>query len=121
MPCWQCARRQTDPARGPSPWRRGVLGGEQVLVCPDCSSEPDWDANLDACARCGSRRLVKALGEVSCRACGAAGEPGDLVWTAAGDAIRSGGSAGGGGPVVGAAIGAAGGAATVATAAPSRD
>jgi len=52
-----------------------VVGGEQVLLCPECSSEPGWDASLDACPRCGSRRLVKALGEVSCRACGAVTEP----------------------------------------------
>ena len=51
--------------------------------------EPGWDASLDACARCGSRKLVKALGEVSCRACGAVGEPGDLVRGAAAGAIRS--------------------------------
>ena len=101
MPCWQCARRQTDPARGPSPWRRGVLAGEQILVCPDCSSVPGWDASLDACARCGSRKLVKALGEVSCRACGAVSEPGDLVRAAAIGAARSAGPAGGSGPAVG--------------------
>ena len=53
-----------------------MVGGEQVLLCPECSSEPGWDASLDACPRCGSRRLVKALGEVSCRACGAVTEPG---------------------------------------------
>jgi hypothetical protein len=76
MPCWRCSRRQIDPVRGPSRWRRGVVGGEQVLLCPGCSSEPGWDASLDACPRCGSRRLVKALGEVSCRACGAVTEPG---------------------------------------------
>ena len=46
------------------------------MLCPECSSEPGWDASLDACPRCGSRRLVKALGEVSCRACGAVTEPG---------------------------------------------
>lgn len=103
MPCWQCARRQTDPARGPSPWRRGVVGGEQILVCPDCSIEPGWDASLDACARCGSRKLVKALGEVSCRACGAVSEPGDLVRAAAVGAVRSAGSVGGAVPAVGSA------------------
>jgi len=79
MPCWHCSRRQTDPARGPSLWRRGVLGGEQILVCPECSREVGWDAQLDSCMRCGSRRLVKALGEVLCRACGAVGEAGGAV------------------------------------------
>ena len=97
MPCLQCARRQTDPPRGPSLWRRGVLGGEQILVCPDCSSVPGWDASLDSCARCGSRKLAKALGEVSCRACGAVsepGEPGELVLGAAAGAVRSAGRVG---------------------------
>jgi hypothetical protein len=59
-----------DPASGPSDWVRGVAGGEQVLVCPDCRV-PGWDGVLDCCAACGSTRLVKRLGEVSCRGCGA--------------------------------------------------
>ena len=32
---------------------------------------PGWDGVLDRCAACGSTRLVKRLGEVSCRGCGA--------------------------------------------------
>ncbi len=103
MPCWQCARRQTDPARGPSLWRRAVFGGEQILVCPDCSNVPGWDACLDACARCGSRKLVKALGEVSCRACGALSEPGELVRAAGVGIVRSAGPSGPSGPGSGAA------------------
>jgi hypothetical protein len=59
-----------DPVSGPSDWVRGVASGEQVLVCPDCRV-PGWDDVLDRCAACGSTRLVKRLGEVSCRGCGA--------------------------------------------------
>jgi hypothetical protein len=68
--CVLCGRRQVDPVAGPSDWVRGVAAGEQVLVCPDCRT-PGWDDVLDRCAACGSTRLVKRLGEVSCRACGA--------------------------------------------------
>ena len=42
MPCLLCGARQTDPVRGASPWKRGVKGGEQVLVCPDCQTHGDW-------------------------------------------------------------------------------
>lgn len=71
MPCYRCAARQTDPDRGASPWKRGVAGGEQVLVCPACqAADPDWAAGLDACASCGSTALVKQLGVVRCRDCG---------------------------------------------------
>ena len=51
-----------------------MLGGEQVLVCPDCQVE-GWTDGLDVCATCGSTMLVKQLGAVSCRACGSVGEP----------------------------------------------
>jgi hypothetical protein len=30
----------------------------------------DWKADLDACSRCGSVRLVRRLGEAECRDCG---------------------------------------------------
>lgn len=71
MPCYCCAARQTDPVRGASPWKRGVVGGEQVLVCPDCqAADPDWTAALDACESCGSTVLVKRLGLVLCQSCG---------------------------------------------------
>ena len=76
MPCMGCGARQTDPVRGASTWKRGVAGGEQVLVCPACQSTPDWFAGLDTCAACGSVVLVKALGEVLCRSCGATGGTG---------------------------------------------
>jgi ribosomal protein L37AE/L43A len=65
-----------DPARGPSPWKRIVTSGEQVLVCPDCQRRPDWDADADRCSACGSTALAKALGNVRCRGCGAVQEAG---------------------------------------------
>lgn len=70
MPCYRCGARQTDPARGPSPWRRGVRRDRQVLVCPHCQAAHDWSGDLDRCARCGSTELQCRLGEVECRACG---------------------------------------------------
>ena len=71
MPCYRCAARQTDPVSGASPWKRGVVDGEQVLVCPDCqAADPDWTAALDTCVSCGSTALVKQLGVIRCRSCG---------------------------------------------------
>jgi hypothetical protein len=72
MGCHRCGRRQVDPDSGPSSWRRAVVAGEQVLVCPDCQTE-GWTDGLDRCRGCGSTVLVKRLGEVVCRACGATG------------------------------------------------
>lgn len=72
MPCLLCGARQTDPVRGASPWKRGVKGGEQVLVCPDCQAG-NWTAALDRCPSCGSTSLSKTLGEVVCKACSATG------------------------------------------------
>jgi len=46
-----------------------------VLICPDCQAAHDWQADLDQCAQCGSRRLVRRLGEVECRACGFVATP----------------------------------------------
>ncbi|MBI1376832.1 MAG: hypothetical protein GC157_05020 [Frankiales bacterium] len=54
---------------GPSDWRRAVVHGAQVLVCPDCQT-PGWTDGLDRCASCGSTALSKRLGVVVCRACG---------------------------------------------------
>jgi hypothetical protein len=71
MPCYRCAIRQTDPGKGPSDWKRGVVDGVQVLICPDCQQTHDWQADLDRCAECGSTMLARALGETRCRACGA--------------------------------------------------
>lgn len=70
MPCYRCGARQVDPVRGHSPWRRGVKGDEQVLVCPGCQASADWTADLDKCRQCGSVHLVRRLGEVECRDCG---------------------------------------------------
>jgi ribosomal protein L40E len=70
MPCYRCGARQVDPARGHSPWRRGVKGDEQVLVCPGCQASADWTADMDKCRQCGSVHLVRRLGEVECRDCG---------------------------------------------------
>ena len=69
MPCYHCGARQADPGKGPSPWKRGVIADEQVLVCPDCQGSHDWVADLDRCAACGSTMLVRALGETRCRQC----------------------------------------------------
>jgi hypothetical protein len=70
MACYRCGSRQVDPVRGDSPWRRGVRGDQQVLICPTCQGMHDWKADLDPCSRCGSVRLVRRLGEVECRDCG---------------------------------------------------
>ena len=69
MPCYRCGARQVDPGKGPSPWKRGVIHDEQVLVCPDCQATHDWTADLDRCESCGSTMLLRALGETRCRAC----------------------------------------------------
>ena len=71
MACYRCGARAVDPARGPSPWRRGVRAGAQVLICPECQAGRDWTADLDHCASCDSTALVRRLGEVVCRNCGA--------------------------------------------------
>jgi hypothetical protein len=71
MPCHRCGRIQTDPVKGASPWARGVIDGEQVLVCPECQrTDPDWTDRLDRCPSCGSSRLSVVLGSIVCRACG---------------------------------------------------
>ena len=73
MPCEFCGARQDDPAQGPSPWKRGVIASEQVLICPTCQQE-HGAAGLDTCPHCGSARLSKALGIVRCSACGWSGD-----------------------------------------------
>jgi hypothetical protein len=75
MPCYRCGTRQVDPDRGESPWRRGVRGDRQVLICPGCQAAVDWAADLDRCAACSSFHLVRRLGEAECRDCGAVGRP----------------------------------------------
>jgi len=74
MPCYRCGTRQVDPDRGESPWRRGVRGNHQVLICPDCQVASDWTSELDRCQVCASAHLVRRLGEVECRDCGAVGQ-----------------------------------------------
>jgi hypothetical protein len=69
MPCYRCGARPVDPVRGPSPWKRGVRDDAQVLICPDCQREPDWQAQLASCPHCGSTALVRSLGETQCRGC----------------------------------------------------
>ena len=82
MPCYRCGVRQTDPGRGQSPWKRGVRRYSQILICPGCQDTADWMAEMDRCSQCSSVHLVKRLGEVECRDCGAIvppqapGEPG---------------------------------------------
>jgi hypothetical protein len=71
MPCYRCGARQVDPVRGHSPWRRAVRDDQQVLVCPGCQTAADWAADMDKCPKCGSAHLVRRLGEVECRDCGA--------------------------------------------------
>jgi hypothetical protein len=79
MPCYRCGTRQMDPDRGESPWRRGVRGDRQVLICPGCQAAIDWSSELDRCQVCGSVHLVRRLGEVECRDCGAVGQPADAT------------------------------------------
>jgi hypothetical protein len=85
MPCQRCGARQGDPARGPSPWKRAVSAGEQVLVCPTCQQDAGWQAALDHCPECDSSRLSKTLGVLRCSACGWTGE---VATSAAGAATR---------------------------------
>jgi hypothetical protein len=84
MACYRCGIRQADPARGHSPWQRGVRGDQQVLICPTCQGIHDWKSDLDACTRCGSVRMVRRLGEVECRDCGFVLAPGAAAVTNAG-------------------------------------
>jgi hypothetical protein len=69
VPCYRCGARPVDPVRGPSAWKRGVRDDAQVLVCPDCQREPDWQSHLASCPLCGSTALVRSLGEIHCRGC----------------------------------------------------
>lgn len=73
MPCYRCGTRQVDPDRDSSPWLRGVRADRQVLICPGCQSGGEWVTDLDRCSVCASLRLVRRLGEVECRECGAVG------------------------------------------------
>jgi hypothetical protein len=93
MPCYRCGTRQVDPAKGESPWARGVRGDGQVLVCPSCQDAVDWRADLDHCPVCSSVHLVRRLGEAECRDCGwvapaAPGQPAAVPLAAEGDLAR---------------------------------
>jgi len=71
MPCYRCERMQTDP--GPAsggPWARGVVNGEQILMCPDCQEkDPNWASELEKCPRCSSTRVSIVMGSRVCRQC----------------------------------------------------
>ena len=94
MPCYRCGTRQVDPDRGESPWRRGVRGDRQVLICPNCQVAYDWAADLDHCPVCASVHLLRRLGEVECRDCGTVGQPAssgaDVIGTEGGSADSTG-------------------------------
>jgi hypothetical protein len=75
VPCYRCGVRQTDPERGKSPWRRGVLRDELVLVCPACQEAGDWTTELEACSGCASVHLIRRLGQVECLDCGLVRDP----------------------------------------------
>jgi hypothetical protein len=75
VPCYRCGVRQTDPERGKSPWRRGVVGDQLVLICPACQESADWTAELERCTKCRSAHLIRRLGQVECLDCGLVREP----------------------------------------------
>jgi hypothetical protein len=75
VPCYRCGVRQTDPERGKSPWRRGVVQDQLVLICPACQESADWTAELERCAKCRSAHLIRRLGQVECLDCGLVREP----------------------------------------------
>jgi hypothetical protein len=90
MPCYRCGTRQVDPDRGESPWRRGVRGDRQVLICPGCQASVDWAADLDRCPVCSSVHLVRRLGEAECRDCGSVGQPVQAATLSAGESAGAG-------------------------------
>ncbi len=76
--CFLCGRLTYDPDKRATPWVRGVAGGHQVLVCPECQRHvADWADRLDRCEACASTRLSAMLGQIVCRACGHAAGTGD--------------------------------------------
>ncbi len=99
MPCYRCGTRQVDPDRGSSPWLRGVRADRQVLICPGCQVDGAWVTDLDRCALCASVHLVRRLGEVECRDCGAAGAEAVGSTGGPGSGSGSGGSGSAGGEV----------------------
>jgi hypothetical protein len=79
VPCYRCGVRQTDPERGKSPWRRGVVHDQFVLICPGCQESTDWTAELERCTKCRSAHLIRRLGQVECLDCGLVREPEALL------------------------------------------
>jgi len=75
LPCYRCGVRQSDPERGKSPWRRGVVSDQLVLICPACQESGDWTAELEHCGRCRSAHLIRRLGQLECLDCGLVSEP----------------------------------------------
>src|SRR5258708_26807396 len=69
MPCYSCGARQSDPERGPSPWKRGVVREHLVLVGPACQRRPGGSEELQSCARCESLHLIRRLDQVECLDC----------------------------------------------------
>jgi hypothetical protein len=68
VPCYRCGDRQADPEPGkPSPYRRGVIGEHQVLICPAC--QPAAVADLTRCTDCGGSRLIRRLDQIECLDC----------------------------------------------------
>jgi hypothetical protein len=68
MPCYRCGTRQVDPEPGkPSPYRRGVVGEHQVLICQAC--QPAAAGDLTRCRGCGSVHLIRRLDQIECLDC----------------------------------------------------
>jgi len=68
VPCYRCGTRQGDPEPGkPSPWRRGLVGEHQVLICPACHQAAL--ADLTRCEGCGGVHLIRRLDQVECLDC----------------------------------------------------
>lgn len=64
-----------------------------MLICPGCQADGSWVTDLDRCALCASIHLVRRLGEVECRDCGAVGReaagPGvDVTLSVGGEGAR---------------------------------
>lgn len=93
MGCLLCGRRQEDPRKVPSPWRRGVVldpDPRQVLVCPECQADPAWSEVLARCGNCDSTALLVRFGEATCATCGTvAARPGTRTPPSPDEAART--------------------------------
>ena len=65
---------RTIPQRGPSPWKRGSVGGRAGAGVPGLPAEPTGRSGLERCPACDGVRLSKTLGVLRCSACGWSGE-----------------------------------------------